>query len=54
MLYANVCLLLLKPYSTEHEDYVSKVIDVFLKNLFISIGHIKKKHQVPITFLSLH
>ncbi len=46
MLYANVCLLLLillKPYSTEHEDYVSKVIDVFQRTCWCLLDMWKKK-----------
>ncbi len=45
MLYANVCLLLLKPYSTQSMKtrHVSKVIGVFSKNLFMSIRHVKKE-----------
>ncbi len=47
MLYANVCLL-------EHEDYVSKVIYVFQRTCWCILDTWKKKHRVPITFLSLH
>ncbi len=42
-----------KPYSTEHEDYVSKVIYVFQELVHVYF-HIKNKYQVPITSLSLH
>ncbi len=39
----------------EHEDYTCfKGQRCFSKNLFMSIRLMQKKHQVPITSLSLH
>ncbi len=48
MLYANVCLLLLKPYSTEHEDYVSKVIDVFQRTCSCILDTLKRNTRFPL------
>ncbi len=48
MLYANVCLLLLKPYSTEQEDYVSKVIDVFQRTYSCLLDTLKRNTRFPL------
>ncbi len=46
MLYANVCLLLLNQSTWSMKTrHFSKVIDVFQKNLFMSIRHVKKEIQ---------
>ncbi len=46
MLYANVCLLLLNHSQQSMKTrHFSKVIDVFQKNLFMSIRHMKKEIQ---------
>ncbi len=46
----------MKPYSTQSmkNRHVSKVIDVFQRTCSCLLDTWKKKHQVPITSLSLH
>ncbi len=48
MLYANVCLLLLKPYSTKHEDYVSNVIHVFQRTCSCLLDTLKSNTMFPL------
>ncbi len=46
MLYANVCLLLVKPVNRALRlEMFQKVIDVFQKNLFMSIRLMKKENR---------
>ncbi len=56
MLYANVSIIIIETIVNSMKTrHVSKVIDVFKKNLFMSIRHMKKKkYKVPMTSLSLH
>ncbi len=48
MLYANVCLLLFKQYSTVHEDYVSKAIDAFQITCSCLLDTLKRNTRFPL------